>query len=251
MRYALHGQTALLVGALILASGCSEPTETMVDGDCQSVYGGDICTYGVVLGDDVVEFGATVPLASIENAPLDEEPVFPPPFVARIALPDEVRSGIGIDHLALNWEVVGHPPRTFLTPHFDFHFYTTDARTVDGIDCSDTLKPDVIPAGYDLPDFPIPDTDITLVGLCVPGMGMHAANAEEAAATDPFEATMVVGYYSGEPIFVEPMITRDLMMTRQDFSLAVPSVDSAPNFPASFDAVYDEASDSYRLKFRM
>lgn len=248
---------ALLLPALLIVFACNrdvqpEPTpDVRVDGACQTIFNGEICTYGLLNGENVVEYGATVSLATVENAPLNEDPVFPPVNLARIPFPDEVRSASGVDHLGINWEVQGHPPQTFQTPHFDFHFYMTDPAAVDGIDCSDTSKPNVIPAGYVLPDFPVPNTDVTMVGMCVPQMGMHAANAEEAAASELFDATMIVGYYSKQPIFVEPMITQDLLLSRADFKLTVPAVDADKPFPVGFEGSYDETLDSYTLKFRM
>lgn len=235
----------------VALTGCNPEAETVVEGSCATVYGGEICTYGVISGSAVVEFGATVSLSTVENAPLDEIPVFPPINLARVAFPDEVRSASGVDHLGINWEVQGHPPETFQTPHFDFHFYMTDGTTVDGIDCSDTSKPDVVPAGYELHDMPIPGTDMMLVGTCVPQMGMHAVNAEHAARSEKFDATMIVGYYASEPIFVEPMITRDLLLRRENFTLDMPAGVAGINVPAAFEGTYEADTDSYRLQFRM
>jgi len=55
-------------------------------------------------------------------------------------------------------------------------------------------------------------------------MGMHSLPAEELHGTDPFQKTMVVGYFRGAPIFMEPMITRATLMEKRSFTQAVPSV---------------------------
>ena len=123
--------SAVALLALGLTACASEET---VQGECRDVFGGDICTWGTMVGDEVA-------LASIENAPADAEMVFPPPFVGVVPLPPDVAAATGFDHLGVNWEPHGHPPGAFLTPHFDFHFYTIDPGRVGSIDCADLSKP--------------------------------------------------------------------------------------------------------------
>ena len=251
----------LFTGIVLIGfSACTQKQESAqqnesgtVQGSCQTVFDGEICTWGKLVGDSVVEFGATVPLATAENAPLGGEMVFPGVTLARIPLPQEITDKIGINHLGVNWENYGHPPGPFLTPHFDFHFNTVSGETIEAIDCSDTSKPATIPVGYVLPDLEIPEMG-TLVGICIPGMGMHSLDEEAYNATDLFEGIMIVGYYSQGVIFVEPMISREKLLERNSFAVAVPSVYSpgeGVTWPISFEAAYDEASDSYRFVFSM
>jgi len=225
----------------------------IISGECETVYGGEICTYGKIVNGQVVEFGATIPMATVENAPLDEEMVFPPLTLARIEMPAEIKSKTGIDHLGINWEVQGHPPATFLTPHFDFHFYTKSGAEIDAIDCSNTDKPETLPTGYVMPDDEVPGYG-TLIGLCVPAMGMHALNGVDAGATEIFESTMIVGFYEQEVIFVEPMISRAKLLAGHSFATTVPEVEDAGEgvmWPNSFEAIYDEATNSYRFVYTM
>jgi hypothetical protein len=227
--------------------------ERMVQGECGMVFDGEVCTWSKMLGDELVAFGASVPLSSVENADLEAEFIFPPAFVARLPMPDAVRSQTGIDHLGVNWESHGHPPGPFFTPHFDFHFYTASTDEVDAIDCTDVSKPESLPEGYILPDAELPGLGV-LVGLCVPQMGMHGLSAAEAEATELFGASMVVGYYSKKPIFIEPMVARDLMLKRENFSLDIPAT-SAPAvsaaWPATFEGIYDAEADAYHLTFSL
>ncbi len=242
---------ALIISSCAEEASYVEPASTTYEGECQSVFEGEICTWGTMQGENVTHFGATIPLAFVENAPLDDPMVFPPPTLARISLPAEITEATGIDHLGINWEAHGHPPGTFLIPHFDFHFNTIPGDDVEAIDCTDESKPDVIPAAYVLPDMDIPELGGILVGLCVPGMGMHSLKEEEMNATEPFGATMVIGYYSQDVLFVEPMVSRDLLLERQAFSLDVPAVDQMSSWPTSFEATYDEESMSYNFVFTM
>jgi len=240
--------------AVIMAAGCggSAPEARTVQGACADVYGGNVCTWADLDGAGVVTaFGATVPLAAIEGAPDEMEMVFPPVASAAVALPAEVTAANGLDHLTVYWEAHGHPPGPYLTPHFDFHFYNIPSATRAAIDCVDLTKPTALPAGYELVDVEIPEIGM-LEGLCVPGMGMHGLLASELASDQLFHGTMVIGYNAGAPIFVEPMITRDMLLKRQSFDLPVPAVPGLPDgvrYPQRFRAEYQADTDTYRFTF--
>lgn len=242
---------APMLSILVLGLGSSGDGIRTIEGDCASLYDGRVCTWATLSGETVVEFGATVPIGAIESAPLDLEMVFPPSPVAVIPLPDEVAQATGFNHLMINWEPHGHPPALFAVPHFDFHFYTVDPAVVTAIDCRDVSKPGQLPEAYALPDITIPGLG-ELVGLCVPGMGMHAMPAEEVAQTDPFGASMLVGYYEGDVIFVEPMIARAKLLAAEGFTMEVPTVTTAGadvRWPSRFEAVYDESTQTYRFTY--
>lgn len=231
-------------------NACGDSVQT-IDGECASVYDGEVCTWATLSGDEVVEFGATVPVRAIESAPLDLEMVWPPPSVAVIPLPAEVTQALGFNHLMINWEHHGHPPNLFMTPHFDFHFYTVDPAEVAAMDCSDLSKPSQLADGYALPDITIPGIG-ELVGLCVPGMGMHSFPAAELDQTEPFGATMIVGYYKGDVVHVEPMVARAKILAAESFELTVPSVPGLGanvTWPTHFEAVYDESTQTYRFTY--
>jgi hypothetical protein len=230
--------------AAVISDGSRSTGET-----CTTVLESRVCAWVTLAGGDPVELGATIPMALIEAVPPDAAMVWPPAELGVIELPAEARAAWGIDHLGINWEAHGHPPATFMTPHFDFHFYSISREAVRGIDCTDVSKPSAIPGGYALPDIDIPDMG-TLVGLCVPRMGMHAMPAADAGARDAFGASMIVGYYGGTPIFFEPMVSRALLLERSDFSLPVPSVEGLPEgvrYPSELRAKYDAEKQEYRL----
>jgi hypothetical protein len=260
---------SLLAGLLAALAGCSEeqaaqqavtqepaaaPAVTLTTGECKPVFEGEICTWSKSRGDELLAFGATVPMSTVESAPPEGELVMPPVTHARIALPPAVRETAGIDHLGINWEVYGHPPHTFMTPHFDFHFYTWSGAEIEAIDCSNLNKPDQLPEGYILPDIGIPEMNMTLVGLCVPEMGMHGVRESEYDDTEFFDGTMIIGYYEQEVIFIEPMVAKDHLMKRQDFGLAMPQLAHLREgvaSPATFEAEYDAEQDAYHLVFSM
>ena len=239
---------------LVACSGAGEqaPAEpVLVQGPCAQVHGTDICTWGETVGENVVAFGATIPIGVVANAPEDAPMSWPPVANAVIALPAAVESATGFSHMTVFWEHHGHPPGPYLTPHFDFHFYGVSQAEREAIDCVDTTKPAELAAGYALPDVTIPELG-DLPGLCVPTMGMHSLPETELNSPDIFQKTMVVGYTLGRPIFIEPMITAATLNARQTFTLDVPTVPGWPatgRYPASFQAEWDEAAQSYRFVF--
>lgn len=218
---------------------------------CATVLDAEVCTWLVTERGEPVAMGATVPMSLVEAVPGDAEMVWPPQELGSVPMPEDARRLLGIDHLGINWEAHGHPPATFLTQHFDFHFYSIAQRVVRGIDCADDSKPSRLPAGYTLPDIDVPGMGI-LTGLCVPNMGMHAMLKEETTETEPFEASMMLGYYRGDPVFFEPMVSRDLLRQRRDFVLPMPRVEDLPEgvrYPTAFKAEYDADAEGYRLTF--
>jgi len=238
----------LSVLAIGLAA-CS--TQQIVQGECRPVNGADVCVWGETSGNTLVAFGATLPLRSVENAPADAPMTWPPVAAAAIPLPEAVREATGLENLTVYWEPHGHPPGPYLTPHFDFHFNAISIPDIDAIDCAESTKPNRPPVGYELPDVSIPQLG-NLIGLCVPKMGMHAVPAAELHAATPFQKTVLVGYYHGKPIFIEPMITRATLLERRSFALSIPDVpDRQANvrYPTRVQADYDSTAQAYRFMF--
>lgn len=245
------GFPSLAVLATLVVGLAACERQQVVQGECRPVNGSDVCVWGETQGNALIAFGATIPVASIENAPADVPMVWPPVADAFIPLPEAVSSATGFEVMTLYWEPHGHPPGPYLVPHFDFHFYAISTEDLSAIDCADSTKPGQLPAAYELPDIPIPGLG-TLVGLCVPQMGMHALPGSELHSETPFQQTMIVGYYRGQPIFVEPMITRGTLLERRSFSMDIPGVPDRPTnerYPTTFRAEYDSTAQSYRFVF--
>lgn len=239
----------------IVVGACSKDTPVVeVKGPCVDVYKSPVCTWSRTQGDSLLEVGAVVPLASIENSPAQVPMVWPPVPVAVLDIPEAARQKSGLAHFTMYWEAGGHPPGAYMTPHFDFHFNMITNSERGAIDCVDVSKPAALPAAYALPDIPLPP-DMTammgvpaLIGLCVPKMGMHAIPASELDSKEPFRASMVVGYSRGKPIFVEPMVAKATLMEKKSFDLAIPQVPAlAGAHPTKFRAEYDAATQQYRM----
>jgi hypothetical protein len=242
--------------ALAVGACTREAPLVEVKGACADVFKAQVCTWAKTKGTNLVEAGAVVPLASIENAPADQPMVWPPAAAAEIEMPEPVRQQGGLTQLTMYWESGGHPPGAYMTPHFDFHFYTVAASERAAMDCKDLSKPGTLPAAYGLPDIPLPPEMASmmgvpaLIGLCVPQMGMHALLTSEIERKDAMSGSMVIGYYKGKPIFIEPMLSKAMLMRKQSFDLPVPDVPGlAGAHPTRFHADYDATQQAYRFTF--
>ncbi len=246
-----------LVLPVLAACAAKPPAATEVQGACADAFGSQVCTLAHVQGDSVIDVQATIPIASIEGAPAEAPETWPPTAVASSGIPASVQVKTGLTELTMYWEAHGHPPGPYLTPHFDFHFYLVPPSELAAMDCTDTSKPSALPAGYSLPDVPLPPdmakamgAPDTLVGLCVPQMGMHALPTAELESGQLFTGDMLVGYYAGKPIFLEPMLTKTLLMQKKSFSYPIPSVPgmSGPH-PTTFRADWDAQAQAYQFIF--
>lgn len=247
----------LAVVPLVLAACTAAPPEIVeTAGSCADAFGGQTCTWSRSQGDSLIDVGATVALASISGAPDSMPMTWPASYQADLSMPTGSEAGSGIVNYTFAWEPMGHGPLTYLTPHFDFHFNLIPAAERQAIDCSDRTKPATLAGGYILPDEPLPPEVAamigvdTLIGVCVPNMGMHSIPEADAMASEPFGGTIVVGYYGGRPIFIEPMISRAKLLERQSFDLTVPEIPGATgSYPRSFHAEWVADTESYRFTF--
>jgi len=248
----------LVVSTLTLGLAACAGEEPVVEvaGECADAFGGQVCTWATTQGGHVLNAGATIPLSTVENAPGEMPMAWPPAAVANLALPEIAREQLGMGNMTFYWEPTGHPPAAYMVPHFDFHFYAISDAERMSIDCSDLTKPATLPAGYSLPDEALPPEVAamigvdTLVGICVPEMGMHSLLTTEIESATPFMGTMVVGYYGGQNIFVEPMITQSLLRERKSFDYAIPAIPGATGpRPVAFHAEYMADQDAYRFTF--
>lgn len=245
-----------LAAATISLAGCSgggdilgrgeQPTRVQVVGTTQQVSGAQVVSWATINRQTnlVEEVGVTVPLAVIQNPPSGGSG--PAGAFAVLPFPAQVKSSAYFDHVALHWNPAGHPPQfRYGVPHFDFHFYSIPSEEVARITPPDPTPPaaDRVPSGY---TYPGPNAT-------VPQMGVHASpNADFAPGAPPFTASMVLGYYGGRMIFLEPMVTQSLLLQQQNVTLAVPRpavLGRATRYPTTFRATYNAATDSYEMVF--
>lgn len=151
-------------------------------------------------------------------------------------------------HVSLMWEPHGHePPGVYDLPHFDVHFNIISDQvrrsiTCQGADAARCLKqpsPEELPANY----APTPEG--------VPQMGWHWVDLLAPELNGgTFTSTMVYGYYDGNLAFLEPMITRDFLLTKPHFRAAIrqPQVYPQPGYyPTGYKVRYRHLWDRYEV----
>ena len=230
-----------------------------VTGETGTLYDGTVTTWTRIDADGTVTaVGATVPLETIRNAPThdasganESEHAHAESQTIRLGFPDVARAATYFDHLRMDYNPAGHPPAPYEVPHFDLHFYGISEADELAIECPDMRMPsdELVPSDYQvLPPQPEPE------GGCVPQMGNHAVatDAPELRQENPapFTETMILGYYGGDLIFLEPMITKAFLLEREGFATSVPvpeRVGRSTRYPTSFKAIYDEDQGVYRF----
>lgn len=238
------------------------PPIRLVFGDAALVDGNLVTTWARVLRGEVVkEVGVTIPVALFDHQPL-EDGDGPAGAIASLAFPQLVQEQTFFNHFELQSEPEGHvaPPGSVnpdrnRVPHFDFHFYAISEDVVWEI-------PLVRPPSLALPAVPaerLPE------GYIQPGfsqlqMGRHSSPAWSLLDPNPLSAIMIAGFLpavEGLPDprqmqFIEPMISREVLLERNDFELPVPMPDvfgRLMHYPTKCEAEYDADLDAYHFVF--
>lgn len=240
----------------LVACGDGDDDAARLPGESDVAFGARVSTWAVrgELGE-IVEVGATIPIALIENAPLDDEPSEgdahgtgdgPAGAILSLRYPEEVRDTTFIDHLEVHWNAFGHEPDgVYTVPHFDFHFYGVPEEVVWAVDCADGAvqpSPDRVPPPY----IPLP--------VCVPEMGVHSLDprSPEVDPVNPqqFTEVFIYGFQAGELAFLEPMLTRDYLLEIHDLEVDLPLPEvlgRSTRLPSVYRLTYDAEDQSYDM----
>jgi hypothetical protein len=245
-------KAGLCVGGLILtlAGGTARanPKDHYIVGESAEIGSGTAATWARVNGaGKVIWVGLTIPLSMVENQP----PTGSGPAGAVVVLefPLLVRQATYFDHVQIHSNRMGHPTNPgfadthrYAAPHFDFHFYGIPEEEVEAIPFLPPFPPlpvvtaDRLPAGYAQPEFSVPQ------------MGRHSAPLSEFTATDTWQATILAGFLPDASYmhFIEPMITRDFLLSRKNFALQIPTpaiLGRDTQFPTECVVQYDRNED--------
>ena len=248
---AVAATATLLTLAGCGGSGTTDPFSNLsppgrrITGATATIGGREVSSWATIDGNNVVtEVGVTLPLGVIQNPPA-QPGSGPLGAIAVLPFPAQAQSGTFLNHFEMHWNPDGHEPARYEhSPHFDLHFYAVpeaDVRAIaPGVDPAPPAA-DRVPDGY---LYPGPNA-------LVPQMGVHAVSkAEFAPGAPPFDASMILGYYNGRMTFVEPMITQELLLSKQTISLPIarPAVlGRATRYPTRFTGTYDARAGAYQL----
>jgi hypothetical protein len=229
--------------------------DKIIAGESVSIAGGTVATWARLNGGGkVVWVGLTIPLSMVETPPLPGSG--PAGAIAALNYPPVVQQTTYFNHAEIQFNEHGHPanpqyadPHRYEAPHFDFHFYSipvAQVLTIPFVPPSPLLPSvpaDRLPVGYAQPEFSVPQ------------MGRHAALLSEFTATDTWQLTMPCGFLPDASYmhFIEPMITREFLLRRQNFTLPVPQpavLGRPTQYPTDCVVLYDKDADAYHIVFK-
>ncbi len=238
----------LFLLSLVFIIACNEedpmielPTE--YDGPQVAIGDGFAWTYVKTDANQVpTEIGVRYDGTIMDDLPT--EGLLPTEFT--LALPTEIDVP-PYDHITMDWNAHGHPPMmVYDLPHFDYHFYFMNEAERDQIspyDSAEFAKPL-------LPEHLAPMYLETPEG--VPRMGAHIIDlmSPEIAGTGSFTHTFIYGKYDGALNFLEPMVTKDLIESKQHIMAEIRQPESwmeSGYYPSDYMIHYDEGSDIHSL----
>lgn len=193
--------------------------------------------------DNVTSMSAVFSESALENLPTTL-----PATVFDIPMPANAPDGV-VEYVTLNWNPQGHPPPAVYTvPHFDVHFYfipMSQLATMTPADPEFAAKGAKAPASDELPPGYVGDP------IAVPQMGTHYTDASSHEFHgEPFTHTFVYGFWDGRMIFLEPMMTKAFLESRQSETktIAIPArYPAAGRYPTSYSVSHDATTAEHRV----
>jgi Domain of unknown function (DUF5602) len=230
---------ASTAGALCFATACSDstnPRDVELKGTPVPIGNGTARTF-------VVETGSAQPSAigiELSTTALDGLPA----DMAQWSLP--MPAGLSTppwDHVMINWNPQGHEPTAIYgLPHFDFHFYT--------ITPDEQMQIAGGPDNTPVPTQNVPQ-DYSSQVMSVPMMGVHWADTQSPEFHgSTFDRTFIYGFYQGNMVFVEPMVTRAMLTSKPNATAPVKQPQSYQKsgfYPDQYSVRYDAASNTVRI----
>jgi len=188
-----------------------------------------------------VTFGIRLTADALDGLPTEGDPNMGgevPGFM--LDLPPEAGSS-GFNHCEVDWNPHGHEPDfAYGLPHFDFHFYMItpqeQAQVIPGADTV-AVDPKYIPLNY-----------VSGV-MAVPNMGTHWVDTTSAEFHGQrFTVTFIYGFYHGNMTFLEPMVTREFLLTKPDVVLSIKQPQAFQKhgyYPTQLHLYFDNSKQEY------
>ncbi|MBX3264546.1 MAG: DUF5602 domain-containing protein [Labilithrix sp.] len=231
-------------GAGEAGAGEGDEELTRVDGKSGELFDGTAKSFAKVNAEGtVVSVGVVFSLAALTSGPKSH------PFQDDLVLdmPAVAKEQTILHHLRANWLPGGHGPTPYADPHFDFHFLRGTRAEIDDIDCAADARTgktmpdaDKIPKGYGQPE------------LCVNAMGYHSWPKADTSG-GKFTASLIMGYWAGNVVFLEPMITLRTLEKKATFEIPIAKPASAGGattlYPTRMVAHWLEETEEYEFEF--
>jgi len=235
----------------VTAKGGSD--DKIIAGESVAVGSGTVSTWARVNGGGkVIWVGLTIPVSVAENPPAPGSG--PAGAFAVLNYPAVAQQTTYFNHTEIQFNEHGHPTNPvyaqtnrYSAAHFDIHFYNVPVADVFAIPPGLFFTPapvERVPIGWAQPE-----------ARSVPQMGRHAGPLTEFTATDHWLATMIAGFLTDASYmhFIEPMVTRELLLRRENFTLPVPQpavLGQATQYPTECVVAYDKDADAYHIVFK-
>ena len=247
----LRSLLLVALATLLTANGSGPPPDVLVGERAE--FGGSEARSWVRLADDGTPeaVGVTFAADALDRLLAAHTPSDNPMhgmFELPLDLPDV--PGLPFDHVTLDWNPVGHEPAgLFDRAHVDIHFYLLTPGERDAITPVDpdwAAKLAAPPAERFVP------TGYVATPGGVPRMGAHWIDTSDPtyAPGGEFSEVLIYGFYDGRMGFVEPMLTRAFVASREpvDEALAVPAEwPEVGYFPTRYTASYDAETGEYTV----
>lgn len=239
----------LLAGAFcfVLAfTGCSDDDDSPAqpaqpvthDGQTLALGQGQVTAYERVAADgSLLAVGVRFDESALTGLPTDDTPM-------TLTLPKKAATS-PFDHVGFDWVAHGHFPQPIYgVPHFDVHFYTVDNQVLAAIEPG----PDAV-----LPEPQYMPKDYMSTFDAVPFMGTHYldSTAAELHGT-PFDKTFIYGFYRGDLVFMEPMITKAYFESKPNVTVDIKQPAAFKRtgkaFPTKYTISYDGTAKRYTVE---
>ena len=233
------------------AAGSGATAGGTVFGPSQPLGNGTVRTYVTLDGaGQPTEVGLRLTATALDGLPQDTGPA----QMVMLAFPDQA-APTAFNHVMLNWNPQGHDPvELFGKPHFDFHFDMVDMAAMQAVDPDDpqfAAKAAHLPESrYTPQDYVVPPGP-PVVAQAVPGMGVHLVDSSDATLVPgkfDFRQIVINGTWDGRYTFVEPMITREWLLTKpaSEQELKQPQAYQKPGYyPTTYAVRVDEQTKEY------
>jgi hypothetical protein len=245
---------AILAGCGGASSSAPPDRSGVFFGPSQNLGNGTVKTYTVLDTEgQPTEVGLRLTASALDGLPPADGG---PPQTLMLDFPDEA-TATAFDHVMINWNAEGHDPTPlFGKPHFDFHFDMVEMAAIQSIDPADpnysaqaerAPEAKYVPQDYVLPPGP------PVAEQAVPGMGVHLVDSSDTSlvpGTYDFEQIIINGVWDGRYTFIEPMITRDWLLTNptSEQQLKQPQAYQKNGYyPTTYVVRVDEQSKDYLI----
>jgi len=157
-------------------------------------------------------------------------------------------------HMGFNWNPEGHGPKGIFTrPHFDVHFYMATPEYRHGIvvDLQDADPIHVKTSNLEPPAQFLPPDYQLAPNTAEPRMGSHYADVTSAQLKPGnFSNIFLIGAHGGNILFWEPMITKQYLETRPNFTAKLKLPEAYPvsgYYPTAYSIVYDRSRQEFNI----